>query len=93
MWNKKTSKNGLLRDACLTSEKTNAHSMRVHRIISHQKYNLEVSIILFRSLTIIFSDGFQLSEIPIPDGKACGVTVFHKRHGIFPAGIGQLTKL
>jgi len=35
---KKASKNGLLRNACLTSEKTNAHFMRVHEIISHQRY-------------------------------------------------------
>jgi len=36
---KKASKNGLLRDACLASEKTNAHFMRVYKIISHQRYN------------------------------------------------------
>jgi len=35
---KKTSKNGLLRDAYLASKKSNAHFMRVYRIISHQRY-------------------------------------------------------
>jgi hypothetical protein len=34
---KKASKNGILRDDYLTSEKSNAHFMRVYRIISHQR--------------------------------------------------------
>ena len=41
---KKASKNGLLRDAYLTSEKSNAHFMRVYKIISHQRYNESATI-------------------------------------------------